>query len=57
MNQGRTVFSQLIAFLPDREFRRCVARYDGDAGTREFSCWDQYLTTTVQDVRSRVNRG
>ena len=28
MNQGRTVFSQLIAFLPDREFRRCVARYD-----------------------------
>ena len=44
MNQGRTVFSQLIAFLPDREFRRCVARYDGDAGLRDFSCWDQYLT-------------
>ena len=37
MNQGRTVFSQLIAFLPDREFRRCVARYDGDARLRDFS--------------------
>jgi hypothetical protein len=30
MNVGRTVFSQLTGFLPDREFRRCVARYDGE---------------------------
>jgi hypothetical protein len=43
MNLGRTVFSQLIAFLPDREFRRCVARYSGDYRLRGFSCWDQFL--------------
>src|SRR6202043_3841093 len=43
MNQGRTVFSQLISFLPDREFRRCVERYQGDIRLRGFSCWDQYL--------------
>lgn len=43
MNLGRTVFSQFIAFLPDREFRRCVARYGGDARLRGFSCWDQFL--------------
>jgi hypothetical protein len=43
MNLGCTVFSQLIAFLPDREFRRCVARYDGDYRLRGFSCWDQFL--------------
>jgi Domain of unknown function (DUF4372)/Transposase DDE domain len=43
MNLGRTVFSQLVAFLPDREFRRCVARYDGDYRLRGFSCWDQFL--------------
>ena len=43
MNLGRTVFSQLIAFLPDREFRRCVARYRGDHRLRGFSCWDQFL--------------
>ena len=30
MNLGRAVFAQLISFLPDREFRRCVSRYDGD---------------------------
>ena len=43
MNLGRTVFSQLIGFLPDREFRRCVARYHGDYRLRGFSCWDQFL--------------
>src|ERR1039457_2075259 len=43
MNLGRTVFSQLIALLPDREFRRCVARYGGDYRLRGFSCWDQFL--------------
>lgn len=44
MNQGRTVFSQLLGFLPDREFRRCVARYGGDTRLRGFSCWDQFLS-------------
>ena len=43
MNLGRTVFAQLISFLPDREFRRCVSRYDGDRRWRGFSCWDQFL--------------
>ena len=43
MNQGRTVFSQLISFLPDREFRRCVERYRGDLRLRDFTCWNQYL--------------
>ena len=26
MNEGKSIFSQLIGFLPDRNFRRCVAR-------------------------------
>jgi len=53
MNQGRTVFSQLIAFLPDRKFRRCVARYEGDARLRGFSCWDQYLTIAFAQLTYR----
>src|SRR5260370_39937488 len=53
MNLGRTVFSQLIAFLPDREFRRCVSRYDGASGLRGFSCWDQYLTMTFAQLTYR----
>ena len=43
MNLGRTVFSQLISHLPDREFRRCVERYRGDYRLRGVSCWDQFL--------------
>src|ERR1700756_1431829 len=43
MNLGRTVLSQLISHLLDREFRRCVERYRGDYRLRGFSCWDQFL--------------
>src|SRR5207302_7707530 len=53
MNSSRTVFSQLISFLPDREFRRCVARYGGDHRLREFSCWDQYLTLAFAQLTYR----
>jgi Domain of unknown function (DUF4372)/Transposase DDE domain len=53
MNCGRTVFSQLIGFLPDREFRRCVSRYNGDRRLREFSCWDQYLTMAFAQLTYR----
>jgi hypothetical protein len=53
VNQGRTVFSQLLNFLPDREFRRCVARYGGDARPRGFSCWDQYLSMAFAQLTYR----
>ena len=53
MNQGRTVFSQLLGFLPDREFRRCVARYGGDARPRGFSCWDQHLAMAFAQLTYR----
>ena len=42
-NDGKSIFSQLIGFLPDREFRRCVARYEGDRYTKKLSCWEQFL--------------
>jgi hypothetical protein len=53
VNQGRTIFSQLLGFLPDREFRRCVARYGGDARPRGFSCWDQYLSMAFAQLTYR----
>ncbi len=53
MNQGRTVFSQLISFLPDREFRRCVERYQGDLRLRGFSCWAQYLAMAFAQLTYR----
>jgi hypothetical protein len=53
VNEGRTVFSQLMSFLPDREFRRCVTRYGGDARPRGFSCWDQYLAMAFAQLTYR----
>src|SRR5271154_6233176 len=53
MNLGRTVFSQLISYLPDREFRRCVERYGGDNRPRGFSCWDQFLCMAFAQLTYR----
>jgi hypothetical protein len=43
MNAGRTIFSQLMEFLPHQEFQKCVARYEGNRYLKNLSCWDQYL--------------
>jgi hypothetical protein len=53
MNVGRTVFSQLIEFLPHKEFQKCVVRYRGDAHLRGFSCWDQMLAMTFAQLTYR----
>ena len=43
MNQGQTVFSQIIDFLPQKKFRQCVNRYNGNYRVRSFKCYDQLL--------------
>jgi DDE family transposase/uncharacterized protein DUF4372 len=41
---GQFVFTQLMDFLPRREFNACVQRYGGDRRWRGFSCRDQFLS-------------
>lgn len=53
MNQGRTVLSQLISHLPDREFRRCVLRYEGDRRVRSLSCWERFLAMAFAQLTYR----
>ncbi|MEO7646718.1 MAG: IS4 family transposase [Gemmatimonadaceae bacterium] len=53
MHTGRTVFAQLMDFLPLREFRACVGRYDGDYKVRSFSCLDQFLTLAFAQLTHR----
>ena len=43
MNSGKTIFSQLMDFLPIYEFRKSVERYRGNHKVKSFSCWDQFL--------------
>lgn len=42
MYAGRTIFSQIMDFLPRREFERCVDRYRGHYKVQSFSCQEQF---------------
>ena len=42
-NAGKTLFCQVMDFLPLYEFRPCVQRYQGDYKTKSFSCLDPFL--------------
>lgn len=42
MNTGRTLFAQLMDFLPWSSFDRIVARYGGNRAVRKLSCAAQY---------------
>lgn len=53
MNAGRTVFAQLMAQAPHKEFQRCVARYGGDRYLKRFSCWDQFLAMAFAQLTYR----
>src|SRR5664279_4929931 len=53
MNSGRTVFSQLVQHLPEKEFQKCVARHHGDSNFRGFSCWDQLLAMAFAQLTYR----
>lgn len=53
MSRTRTVFSQLLDFIPKRDFRRCVDEYDGNYGVRSFTCWDQFLCMSFAQLTSR----
>jgi hypothetical protein len=53
MNSGKTIFAQLMDFLPTYEFRKCVERYDGNYKVKSFSCWDQFLTMAFAQLTYR----
>ena len=53
MNSGKTVFAQLMDFLPAYEFQRCVERYRGSYKIKTFSCWDQYLCMAFAQLTYR----
>jgi hypothetical protein len=53
MYTGKTVFSQVMDYLPMHEFRKCVDRYNGNYHTSSFSCLDQYLCMTFAQLTYR----
>jgi hypothetical protein len=53
MNEGRTVFSQFMDFLPKYEFDKCVARYRGNFRARKFPAYEQFLVLAFAQLTWR----
>jgi hypothetical protein len=53
MNTGKTLFAQLMDFLPWSTFSRIVARYDGDRAARTLSCAAHYRVMAFAQLTYR----
>jgi hypothetical protein len=53
MNTGKTLFAQLMDFLPWTTFARYVARYGGDKGVRTLSCAEQFRVMAFAQLAYR----
>jgi len=53
MNEGRTVFAQLLDFLPKYEFDKCVARYHGNLRVRKLPTYEQFLVLAFAQLTWR----
>jgi hypothetical protein len=53
MNTGKTLFAQLMDFLPWTTFARYVARYGGDRGVRALTCAEQFRVMAFAQLTYR----
>jgi transposase len=53
VNTGKTLFAQLMEFLPWKTFGRIVARYGGDDRVRTLSCGEQYRAMAFAQLTYR----
>ena len=53
MNTGKTLFAQLMDFLPWTTFTRIVDRYGGDHRVRTLSCAEQYRSMAFAQLTYR----
>ena len=53
MHSGKTVFKQLLQFLPRYEFNLGVSRYRGEHWVKKFSTYDQFLCLAYAQMAGR----
>jgi hypothetical protein len=53
MNLGKTLFAQLIEFVPWTSFTRIVIRYGGDSRVRSLSCTEQFRAMAFAQLTYR----
>jgi len=53
MNNGKTVFAQIMEFLPLYQFQKCVDKYKGDVRVRSLTCLEQYYCMAFAQLTYR----
>lgn len=53
MNTGRTLFAQVMDFVPWTSFDRIIERYSGDARVRRFCCGEQFRVMAFAQMTYR----
>ena len=53
MNIGRSVFAQVVDYIPRYQFQVCVDRYHGNSYVKSFPCWDQFLCMAFAQLTYR----
>ncbi len=53
MNLGKTLFAQLMEFVPWTSFARIVERYGGDSGVRVLNCTEHFRAMAFAQLTYR----
>lgn len=53
MNQGQTILSQIMDYIPRHSFYSCVNKYHGDYRVRTFTCWEQFIVMAFAQLTYR----
>lgn len=53
MNQGQTIFSQIMSYIPKYSFDSLVNKYQGNYRVRTFTCWEQFLVMAFAQLTYR----
>jgi len=53
MNTEKTVFAQIMSFLPDYEFNKCVEKYKGNHRVRSFTCKEHFYVMGLAQLTYR----
>ena len=57
MNQGKTVFAQIMSLIPRYEFNKCVKRYNGNRHTIGFKCRGHFLVINFAQFTDQTPHG
>lgn len=52
MNSGKYVFRQMLDFVNQYEFNKCVKRYSGNYRIRDFKCWNLFVQLLFGQITS-----